>query len=56
MIARVKLSMYGTCRECAKEFGKLYLMKKHSEETGHVVIGTESHRIIIKKAKSCIVR
>lgn len=48
------LSRYAMCRECALEFGTVELMQEHADRTGHVIIGTEENRIIVKRNSSCI--
>jgi hypothetical protein len=49
MMSRETLSVYALCRECAKEFGTTLAMREHAYLTGHVVIGTEENRIIVKR-------
>lgn len=49
MTTRETLSIYALCRECALEFGTILAMKEHAYQTGHVVIGTEESRIIVKR-------
>lgn len=52
MIREETLSIYAMCRECALEFGSIsqwYQMKEHVRlNPGHVIIGTEQIRIIVK--------
>lgn len=47
------LSMYAMCRECALEFGNYAAMQHHANQTGHVIIGTEERRMIVKKDALC---
>lgn len=51
MTSRETLSCYALCRECAQEFVTILAMREHANQTGHVVIGTEENRIIVKRGR-----